>query len=191
MQRDTLPDLLAAIRACSLCPLPFGPRPIVQAGAGARLLIIGQAPGARVHNSGVPWDDDSGDRLRDWLAIDKALFYDPERVALMPMGFCYPGSRKGGDAPPRPECAPLWHERLRAALPNIALTLYVGSYAHARYLPARTGVTEAVAANAQRTDGSFALPHPAWRVVRWMKQNPWFETETLPRLRAEVRRVLG
>jgi uracil-DNA glycosylase len=177
------------IAACTLCAahLPLGPRPIVQFSPASRILIIGQAPGTRVHASGVAWDDDSGDRLRGWLGIDEATFYDPARIALMPMGFCYPGKASGGDAPPRRECAPAWHERILALLPAERLTLLVGAYAQSRYLPEtrRWSMTERV-----RRCGGLApvipLPHPAWRVRMWMAKHPWFEAETVPRLRRAV-----
>lgn len=191
---ELLPSLLAEIRACRHCAalLPHGPRPVVQAGSRARILIIGQAPGTRVHESGVPWDDASGARLREWLGLDEATFYDPAQIALMPMGFCFPGTGSSGDLPPRPECAPLWHERLRAALPEVRLTLLVGQYAQGRYLPARPrrSVTEAVRRYAEAPDGLFPLPHPSWRVTLWMRKNHWFESEVLPALRQRVRAAL-
>lgn len=191
---ELLPSLLAEIRACRHCAalLPRGPRPVVQAGSHARILIIGQAPGTRVHESGVPWDDASGARLREWLGLDEATFYDPAQIALMPMGFCFPGTGSSGDLPPRPECAPLWHERLRAALPEVRLTLLVGQYAQGRYLPARPrrSVTEAVRRYAEAPDGLFPLPHPSWRVTLWMRKNHWFESEVLPVLRERVRAAL-
>ena len=191
MSEDVGP-LLAEIRGCRACAdhLAAGPRPIVQFGRQARILIIGQAPGSRVHASGAPWDDASGDRLRAWTGIARDAFYDPERVALVPMGFCYPGKGKSGDLPPRRECAPLWHERMLATMPDCRLFLLVGSYAQAHYLG--TGnLTEAV--KAFRTHGSafFPLPHPSWRSGIWMKRNPWFETDVLPALRAAVRKALG
>jgi uracil-DNA glycosylase len=189
---DRLSPLLAQIRACRHCDLPHGPRPIVQASASSRILIIGQAPGSKVHASGIPWDDDSGDRLREWTGLDKACFYDAERIALMPMGFCYPGKGQSGDLPPRPECAPLWHDRLRAALPKVRLTLLVGQYAQARYLPSRPkrSMTEAVRAFADAPDRLFPLPHPSWRSTLWMLKNPWFEAEVLLLLRAAVANAL-
>jgi uracil-DNA glycosylase len=192
---DPLDLLLAEIRACRHCEahLPHGPRPIVQAGKGARILIIGQAPGSRVHASGVPWDDDSGERLRDWLGITREAFYDPQAVALMPMGFCYPGKGNGGDLPPRPECAPLWHEPLLAELPDISLTLLIGQYAQKAFLPPalRKSMTEAVRGHANMPEGQFPLPHPAWRSRLWMAKHPWFEAEVLPVLRRHVRTALG
>ncbi|MEO1648050.1 MAG: uracil-DNA glycosylase family protein [Pseudomonadota bacterium] len=185
--------LQSEIAACTLCAdhLPLGPRPVVQFSARSHILIIGQAPGTKVHASGVPWDDDSGDRLRDWLGLDKAAFYDPDVLALMPMGFCYPGKASGGDAPPRPECAPAWHQRILDQLPPDRLTLLVGAYAQAAYLPdtRKLSMTERV-----RRGEEFApivpLPHPAWRVRMWMAKNPWFETDTLPALRRRVQNAL-
>lgn len=189
-----LTALLAQIRACAVCAdLPHGPRPVVQAGAGARVLIIGQAPGTKVHASGVPWDDDSGDRLRMWTGLGSTDFYDPARVALMPMGFCYPGKGPSADLPPRTECAPLWHDRLRALLPAVQLTLLVGHHAQDRYLPRqpKRTMTDAVRDYGGAPDGFFPLPHPSWRVTGWMRKNPWFEAELLPVLRARVATALG
>ena len=185
--------LLRQIRACAVCAdLPLGPRPVVQAGAGARLLIIGQAPGTAVHASGVPWDDPSGERLRDWTGITPSLFYDPARVALMPMGFCYPGKGAAADLPPRTECAPLWHARLRALLPGVRLTLLVGHHAQDHYLAGggKMTMTERVRSFAAAPDGLFSLPHPSWRSTGWMRRNPWFEAELLPVLRARVAAAL-
>ncbi|MEQ8410782.1 MAG: uracil-DNA glycosylase family protein [Erythrobacter sp.] len=182
------------ISACTLCAdhLPLGPRPVVQFTPSSRVLIIGQAPGTKVHASGVPWDDDSGDRLRSWLGMERGNFYDPAKVALMPMGFCYPGRRKGGDAPPRRECATHWHERVLALLPEDRLTLLVGTYAQAAYLPKtrRLTMTERVR-RADQFGSLFPLPHPAWRARLWMAKHPWFEAETLPVLRRAVARALG
>ena len=186
--------LHSEIAACTLCAehLPLGPRPVVQFSRNSRILIIGQAPGTKVHASGVPWDDDSGDRLRDWLGLDKDRFYDPDLVALVPMGFCYPGKASGGDQPPRKECAPAWHERVLAHLPEDRLTLLVGAYAQAHYLPdtRKLSMTERV-----RRGAEFApfvpLPHPAWRVRMWIAKHPWFEAETLPTLRARIAAALG
>ena len=184
-----LTALLKKVRACSHCAahLPLGPRPIVRIAPTARLLIIGQAPGTKVHESGVPWDDKSGDRLREWLAVDTDTFYDEGRIAIMPMGFCYPGvDKNGGDAPPRPECAPLWHEQLCQHLPNIKLTLLIGMYAQAYYLGPRRKktMTETVKAWAEyQPEGLLQLPHPSWRSTGWLKKNPWFETDVLPVLR--------
>jgi uracil-DNA glycosylase len=189
MSTDEFDSCLAQVRACRTCEahLPLGPRPVVRMAPGARLLIIGQAPGTKVHESGVPWNDASGDRLREWLNIDRDVFYDPSKVAIMPMGFCYPGRNpKGGDLPPRPECAPQWHDRLLGFLPDIRLTLLVGSYAQNRYLAetkSRT-MTETVRDFRKHLDtGYLPTPHPSWRTNAWQKKNPWFDTELLPVLR--------
>jgi len=177
------------IAACTLCTerLPLGPRPVVQFSTRSRILIIGQAPGTKVHASGVPWDDDSGDRLRGWLGLDKATFYDPEQMAIVPMGLCYPGKRKGGDAPPRRECAPQWHDRILSLLPADRLTLLVGAYAHVHYLPQtrKLTMTERVL-RADEFAPFFPLPHPAWRSRLWMGKHPWFEEIILPILRRAV-----
>ncbi len=190
MDEVDLTDLLSRVRACGHCAqsLSHGPRPIVQAGTGARILIIGQAPGSKVHASGIPWDDDSGARLRDWTGLDLDAFYDPAQVALMPMGFCYPGKGASGDLPPRPECAPMWHPPLLALLATVRLTLLVGSYAQKRYLPAarRPSLTEAVRRYAEPPYAAFALPHPSWRSTLWMAKNPWFAIDVLPVLRERV-----
>jgi uracil-DNA glycosylase len=187
--------LLQEIRACTACApaLSAGPRPIVQFSAASRVVIIGQAPGARVHESGVPWRDPSGGRLRQWTGLSPEEFYDPAKVALMPMGFCYPGRGRSGDLPPRPECAPLWHERVSAMLKQRRLTLLVGLYAQARYAReegVKRSLTEEVRDFRSRRPGFFSLPHPAWRSTLWMKRNPWFETDVLPVLRAAVRQAL-
>jgi len=183
--------LLAEIRACTLCAsqLAAGPRPIVQFSATASIVIIGQAPGTRVHESGIPWDDASGERLRDWTGLTPEIFYDATRVALVPMGFCYPGTGTSGDLPPRPECAPTWHDRVMATLPIRRLTLLVGSYAQARYLPLAKGqsLSERVADFKAHLPSYFPLPHPSWRSAGWMKRNPWFEADLLPVLKREVR----
>jgi uracil-DNA glycosylase len=186
-----LARLLAEIRACTLCQahLPLGPRPVVRGAATARLLIISQAPGTRVHESGLSFDDRSGDRLRDWLGLDRAAFYDESRVAIMPMGFCYPGRLPaGGDAPPRPECAPLWHARLLAAWPEVRLTLLVGTYAIAYYLGRRAAptMTATVARWREFLPRELPLPHPSWRTTGWERRNPWFAAELLPELRRRV-----
>lgn len=192
---EDLAAVLAAARACQVCAahLPLGPRPVVRAGVTARLLIIGQAPGTRVHETGIPWNDRSGDRLREWLAVDKDTFYDEGRIAIVPMGFCYPGrDARGGDMPPRPECAPLWHPPVRAALRRVELTLLVGQYAQGHYLGPRrqTSLTETVRAWADTGPDVLPLPHPSWRNTGWLKKNPWFEAELLPALRARVHRLL-
>jgi uracil-DNA glycosylase len=183
--------LHAEIAACTVCAaqLQAGPRPIVQFSPSSRIVIIGQAPGSKVHASGVPWNDDSGARLRGWMGMAPEVFYDAGRVALVPMGLCYPGKGKSGDLPPRPECAPLWHRQIFELLPSDRLTLLVGSYAQAAYLPRRPALsmTERMRAFASFGPGVFALPHPSWRVTIWMKRNPWFEAEILPALREAVR----
>ncbi|HMM54305.1 MAG TPA: uracil-DNA glycosylase family protein [Candidatus Desulfobacillus sp.] len=190
-----LDRLLAQVRACRVCEaeLPLGANPVLQMGATARLLIIGQAPGTRVHASGIPWDDASGERLRQWLGLDRAAFYDRSRVAIMPMGFCYPGRGAGGDLPPRPECAPLWHDSLLALLPDIGLTLLIGQYAQRRYLGAarKTSLTETVRAFEEYLPNYLPLPHPSPRNTAWFKRHPWFEKELLPVLRRRVRALAG
>jgi uracil-DNA glycosylase len=188
--------LLAEIRGCTIClpHLPLGPRPIVRGRPSARLLIISQAPGSKVHHSGLSFDDNSGERLREWLALDRTTFYDETRVAIMPIGFCYPGREPGGgDRPPRRECAPRWHAALRRQLPDITLTLLVGSYAIRYYLPrTRTRpMGEAIAHWRDFLPDFFPLPHPSWRVAVWLRKNPWFEAEALPELRARVAFILA
>jgi len=195
VKRESLERLLARVRACNHCAadLPLGPRPVLRVGRGARLMIVGQAPGTRVHETGVPWNDRSGERLRDWLSLDPESFYDERRIAIVPMGFCYPGrDPSGGDSPPRPECAPLWHPPLLAALPEVELTLLVGLYAQARYLgPRRKGsLTETVRAWRDYAPAHLPLPHPSWRNTAWLRKNPWFEAELLPELRRRVRELV-
>ncbi len=195
MPEPDLNDLLTDIRACRVCAayLPHPPRPVLRAGAGARLLIVGQAPGRRVHETGIPWNDPSGDRLRDWLQLDRAAFYDETRIAIAPAGFCFPGSGRGGDLPPRPECAPLWHPRLRLALPDIRLTLLIGSYAQAYYPSGsrKATLTATVAAWRDYPPDLFPLPHPSPRNRLWLMRNPWFEAEVIPVLRERVAGVLA
>ena len=190
---ETLDALLCRVRACTLCAagLPLGPRPVLQAGTGARLLIAGQAPGRKVHASGIPFDDASGQRLRDWLGLTHAQFYDPQQVAILPMGFCYPGKGHSGDAPPRPECAPAWRTPLLERLPRIAFTVVLGQYALAWHMPGGArGVTEAVRDWQGHWPTAVALPHPSPRNNGWLKRNPWFEAELLPLVRARVAAVL-
>jgi uracil-DNA glycosylase len=191
-----LADLLAEIRSCRRCEahLPLGPRPVLRASASARLLVVGQAPGTRVHATGIPWNDASGDRLREWMAVDRTTFYDDSRIAIVPTGLCYPGrDANGGDAPPRPECAPLWHARIMALLPNLRLTLLVGRYAQNHYLGRARGssVTATVMDWRRTLPDRLPLPHPSWRTLAWQRKNPWFDAELLPELRRRVREELG
>jgi uracil-DNA glycosylase len=184
-----LHDLLAEVRACRHCAgdLPLGPNPVLRAGASARLLIVGQAPGTRVHASGIPWDDPSGERLRDWLHLAPAQFYDETQVAIVPMGFCYPGKGKSGDLPPLPACAPRWHEPLLAQLPALQLVLLVGAYAQAYYLgDGRESLTGRVRRWQDFGPRYFPLPHPSPRNTLWLRRNPWFERDVVPALRARV-----
>ncbi len=190
---SSLDALLADVRGCRHCrDLPLGPRPVLQAGASARILIAGQAPGRKVHASGQPFTDASGDRLRDWLGIGPDVFYDAQQVAIVPMGFCYPGSGPAGDLPPRPECAPRWREKVLGKLPHLELTLVIGQYALAYHLPqAGATVTEAVQTWREHWPQVVPLPHPSPRNNRWLRSNPWFEAELVPALRARVAAVLA
>ncbi len=190
-----LENLLQQVRACTLCQahLPLGPRPVLQAKDSARILVVGQAPGIRVHESGIPWNDPSGDRLRQWMDLDRDTFYDPAHIAIVPMGFCYPGTGPSGDFPPRPECAATWHDKIFAALPNIELTLAIGQYAHAYILKkdrAKT-LTETVRHWQDYSPKILPLPHPSPRNNIWLKKNPWFEQDVVPTLRKRVRRTLN
>lgn len=189
-----LPRLLAEVRACTLCAphLPHGTRPVLQLHPAARILIAAQAPGRKVHETGVPFNDASGERLRHWLGVDRDVFYDPRRFAILPMGLCYPGTGRSGDLPPRPECAPRWRERLLAGLPNVALTLVIGRYAQAWHLAAgRRTLTELTARWREHAPGVFPLPHPSPRNQLWVRRHPWFEAELLPALRQRVQEVLA
>ena len=160
---------------------------MVQFSGRSKILIVGQAPGTKVHKSGIAWDDESGDRLREWLGLAKPDFYDADKIAMMPMGFCYPGKAAGGDAPPRKECAPQWHKRLMAVLPSSRLTLLVGMYAQQHYLPAHRSLTLTARVQRWKEFGDvIPLPHPAWRVRMWMSKNPWFAEELLPDLRGRI-----
>lgn len=193
--KSQLKPLLAEIRACQVCAehLSHGPRPVLSAGKDARLLIIGQAPGRRVHESGVPWQDQSGDTLREWLQLTPEQFYDERLVAIVPSGFCYPGKGASGDLPPRPECAPLWHPRLLAEMKQVKLTLLIGSYAQALYLQeqAKPTLTDTVADFAEYLPRYFPLPHPSPRNRPWLSRNPWFAKELLPALREQVASALA
>ena len=193
MTAGRLERLAAEVRACRVCEpvLPLGPRPVFRVSATARLLIAGQAPGTKVHATGIPWNDPSGERLRAWLQMPKEVFYDPSRVAIVPMGFCYPGRLpNGGDAPPRPECAPLWQPRLLPLMPRVRLSLLVGSYAQV-YVLGRGPMTERVRAFRTYLPRYFPLPHPSWRTTAWERRNPWFVDEALPALRDAVAAVLA
>ncbi len=189
----SLTSLLTEVRACTLCAdrLPLGPRPVLQMLGSARILIAGQAPGRKVHASGVPFDDASGDRLRAWLGISRDVFYDPKKVAILPMGFCYPGTGKSGDLPPRPECAATWRKPLLARLNNLRLTLVIGQYALAWHLPEETGpLTAIVQGWKKHWPETVPLPHPSPRNNIWLRRNPWFERELLPVLRKQVSAAL-
>ena len=191
-----LEALFRDIRACTHCAqhLPMGARPVVRGAVSSRICIIGQAPGIRVHESGIPWNDPSGKRLRGWLELDDDTFYDEAIIAIMPIGFCYPGTMEnGGDYPPRKECAPMWHPPLLDALPNVELTLLIGSYAQAFYLgkTRRKTMTETVRAWRDYLPEILPTPHPSWRTTGWQKKNPWFDDEVLPELRRRVHALIG
>ncbi|MCX7513985.1 uracil-DNA glycosylase family protein [Frateuria sp. STR12] len=196
MPLSKLDRLLAEIRACQLCAahLPHGVRPVLQASASSKLLIVSQAPGRKVHLSGVPFDDLSGERLREWLGVDKAAFYDARRIAIVPMGFCFPGSARGADLPPRRECAPAWHPRLLPLLKKVDLTLAIGRYAQVGLLGAQAGSNLTDTVRDWRTHlarGVLPLPHPSPRNQLWTRRNPWFAEELLPVLRERVSLALG
>lgn len=192
---NELEALLAEIAACRVCAahLPHEPRPIVRVHAQARILIAGQAPGRLVHETGLPWNDPSGNRLREWMGLDRDAFYDQRNVAVAAMGFCFPGTVNGADLPPRPECAPLWRPRLLPLLTNVRLTLLVGSYAQRWRLRAQAGKTmvETVSRWRDLPEDIVPLPHPSWRNTAWLKRNPWFEKDLLPVLRARVVKALS
>jgi uracil-DNA glycosylase len=185
-----LEALLKDVRACTVCAehLPFPPRPVVRAAATASLMIVGQAPGTRVQATGIPWNDPSGDRLRHWLHMSREEFYDEHRIAIIPTGFCYPGRGKGGDSPPRPECAPLWHPKLRAFLPKVRLTLLIGKYAQDYYLKDRQkkSLADTVQSYEEYLPEFFPLPHPSPRNMRWFKVHPWFDAKVVPALRKQI-----
>lgn len=190
-----LTNVLMEACACTLCAdhLPLGPRPVLRGKASARLMIVSQAPGTKVHLSGLSFTDRSGDRLRAWMDVDNDTFYVVSRIAIMPMGLCYPGRNpKGGDMPPRPECGPLWHPRIRPLFPHVELVLLIGSYAQNYYLRDRRKKTlhETVAAWREYMPDFLPLPHPSWRNTGWLKKNPWFEEELVPELRRHVKRLV-
>lgn len=189
-----LKELLEQIQGCTICEahLPLGPNPVLRAHPTSRILIIGQAPGTKVHASGIPWDDASGNRLREWLAVSKEDFYDASKFAIIPMGFCYPGKGKSGDLPPRPECAAHWHASLLKLLPEIQLTLLIGQYAQKYYLGARmkSTLTDTVKAYTDYLPQYLPLPHPSPRNQLWLKRNSWFEANLVPELRLFVEQIL-
>jgi uracil-DNA glycosylase len=190
----SLRTVVREAKACVACKdeLPHEPRPVFRVGKGARLLIVGQAPGRRVHESGLPWNDPSGDVLRGWLAMERDAFYDTARIAIVPVGLCYPGTVDGADLPPCPQCAPLWQPRFRSALPEVRLTLLVGQYAQRYYLANRKrSLAETVRAFREYLPEFFVLPHPSWRNQGWLKNNPWFANQVIPELRRLVRRCIG
>lgn len=195
MKGTQLERLLTEIAACRECAshLAHEPRPVVRAAAGARVCVVGQAPGRRVHATGIPWNDPSGVRLREWLGVDETAFYDPQRLALVPMGFCYPGHGRSGDLPPRPECAPLWHAKLRARMPDVRLTLLLSQYALRYYLGerAKASVSETVRAWHEYAPEFVPLPHPSPRNNLWLRKNPWFGLEVLPELRRLLSEALS
>lgn len=186
--------MLAAVRNCRACEahLPLGPRPVLRAGKTARILIVGQAPGTRVHMTGIPWDDPSGERLRAWMGVDNEVFYDESRIAIIPMGYCYPGQGNGGDLPPRRECAALWLDQLLGKLPQIETTLLIGQYAQRYFLGSRrkSSLTETVMAWREYAPLFIPLPHPSPRNQPWFKQHPWFERQLVPMLRDRIETVL-
>jgi uracil-DNA glycosylase len=183
--------LLKDIRACEVCKehLPLGPRPIVAAHADAKIIIIGQAPGTKVHETGVPWDDPSGRQLRKWLGVTDEVFYDETKIALVPMGFCYPGKGKGGDLPPRTECAPLWHQQLWDSMPNLELIILIGTYAQKYYLKKgmEKNLTETVKSFKKYLPKYFPLPHPSPRNRFWLTKNPWFDEEVVMELQKIIK----
>lgn len=187
-------ELVRQVRACRICAgaLPHEPRPVVQLSESSRILVVGQAPGRRVHETGLPFNDPSGDRLRQWMGITRDTFYDEQKLAILPMGFCYPGTGKSGDLPPRPECAPAWRQALLDRLPEIRLTLLIGQYAHAWHiLGARRAVTENVRRWQQFWPTVIPMPHPSPRNNLWLRKNPWFELEVVPALQERVAEVLA
>lgn len=193
---STMPfdELVAQVRQCRICEahLPLGPRPIIQISQSARILVVGQAPGRRVHETGLPFNDPSGDRLRDWMGISREVFYDEGQLAILPMGFCYPGTGKSGDLPPRPECAPAWREALLARLQHVELTLVIGQYAHAWHLSGpRKSVTDNVKDWEKHWPEVLPLPHPSPRNNLWLRKNPWFEKDVIPALQQRVGDIIG
>ncbi|WP_332874004.1 uracil-DNA glycosylase family protein [Amphritea pacifica] len=200
MKSETLTDeqLIARIKACDLClpHLPDGVRPVFQFDPGARILVAAQAPGRRVHETGIPFNDPSGERLREWMGISAEIFYDPKQLAILPMGFCFPGTGKSGDLPPRKECAPQWRQQLLDRLPNLQLILVIGQYAQAWHLQEKGSVTEIVSRWRDyccqgQSPAVFPMPHPSPRNNIWLKRNPWFEAELVPELQKRVREIVA
>jgi uracil-DNA glycosylase len=191
---QNLEELLHQVRLCRVCEaqLPLGPKPVLRASETSRILIVGQAPGTRVHATGIPWNDPSGDRLRQWMQTDRETFYDTSRISIIPMGLCYPGKGKSGDLPPRKECAELWLGRLLDALPNIELSILCGQYAVRHYLgnAMKSTLGETVRAHAEFGPRYFPLPHPSPRNIGWLQKNEWFAEEVIPALRKRVSRIL-
>ena len=191
---SALEKLIEEVKGCALCAehLPLGPRPVFRIHPQAKILVVGQAPGVRVHRSGLPFDDPSGDRLRKWMNVDRETFYDESKIAFLPMGFCYPGTGKSGDLPPRPECAQTWRARLLCILENVELTLVIGQYAHAYHFSGekKKTLTETVRDWRSFWPSRLPLPHPSPRNLLWLKKNPWFEAEVVPELQKEVKRIL-
>ena len=189
---SNLIQLIDEVKACRRCEaeLPLGPNPVFRVSETARLLVIGQAPGTKVHKTSIPWNDPSGDRLRNWLDMDRDTFYDAHKIAIMPMGFCYPGKGKSGDLPPRPECAPTWHQALLKLMPEIRLTLLIGQYAQKYYLKDNyKTLTERVKNWQDCLPTMFPLPHPSPRNTLWLRKNPWFEEDVIPSLREQINKV--
>ncbi len=195
MATPSLDNLLAEARACRRCAdrLPLGCRPVLRASASASLLVVGQAPGIKVHESGIPWNDASGRRLREWMGLDEDTFYDESRIAIVPAGLCYPGRGASGDLPPVPECAPLWHGRIRPRLVNVRLTLVIGQYAQAYYLGSRRRptLTDTVRHWRDYLPDLLPLPHPSPRNTLWLRRNDWFDAEVIPMLREKVTEALA
>jgi uracil-DNA glycosylase len=195
VNHSTLDALLREVRACRFCAehLPLGPRPVLRASETARILVVGQAPGTRVHETGIPWNDPSGDRLREWMGVSRETFYDEASIAIIPMGYCYPGrDPRGGDLPPRKECAELWLPKLLAFLPKIELTLLIGQYAQRHYLRdhAKKNLSATVRAWPEYAPEFLPMPHPSWRNGMWLTRNPWFEAELVPVLKKRVHDAL-
>lgn len=188
------PEIIADVKNCTICAehLPLGPKPILSIDPRAKVVIISQAPGRLAHLSGIPWDDKSGDRLRDWLGVDQTTFYNTEHFAILPMGFCYPGKGKSGDLPPRKECAPQWHQPLLQMMPHIELTLVIGQYAQKQYLTnkRKRNLTETVRTYHEYLPDFFPLPHPSPINIRWRRKNPWYEEDIVPILQDRISKII-